>query len=108
MSIIEMQDHFTRVSAVYRKVRTTDPEPINHIAQELAGYSSVRAADIGCGAGRYDLLLFDALPGLYLTCIEALLHDSTAARVGALFQLLVQDTTAQDFGLPSSAIRLRM
>ena len=40
--------------------------------------------------------------------VEALLHDSTAARVGALFQLLVQDTTAQDFGLPSSAIRLRM
>ena len=38
----------------------------------------------------------------------ALLHDLTAARVGALFQLLVQDTTAQDFGLPSSAIRLRM
>ena len=42
------------------------------------------------------------------TLIGALLHDSTAARVGALFQLLVQDTTAQDFGLPSSAIRLRM
>ena len=39
---------------------------------------------------------------------RALLHDSTAARVGALFQLLVQDTTAQDFGLPSSSIRLRM
>ena len=38
----------------------------------------------------------------------ALLHDSIAARVEALFQLLVQDTTAQDFGLPSSAIRLRM
>ena len=38
----------------------------------------------------------------------ALLHDSTAARVGALLQLLVQDTTAQDFGLPNSAIRLRM
>ena len=33
----------------------------------------------------------------------ALLHDSTAARVGALFQLLVQDTTAQDFGLPRGA-----
>ena len=40
--------------------------------------------------------------------IQALLHDSTAARVGALFQLLVQDTTAQDCGLPSAAIRLRM
>ena len=46
--------------------------------------------------------------GRDLSSIEALLHDSTAARVGALFQLLVQDTTAQDFGLPSSAIRLRM
>ena len=44
----------------------------------------------------------------FLSARKALLHDSTAARVGALFQLLVQDTTAQDFGLPSSAIRLRM
>ena len=44
---------------------------------------------------------------IYLLLDTALLHDSTAARVGALFQLLVQDTTAQDFGLPSSAIRLR-
>ena len=78
-----MQDHFTRVSAVYRKVRTTDPEPINHIARELAGYSSVRAADIGCGAGRYDLLLFDALPGLYLTCI-----DTNQAMLGKVAQLL--------------------
>ena len=47
-------------------------------------------------------------PALILQNDVALLHDSTAARVGALFQLLVQDTTAQDFGLPSSAIRLRM
>ena len=71
------------MSAVYRKVRTTDPEPINHIARELAGYSSVRAADIGCGAGRYDLLLFDALPGLYLTCI-----DTNQAMLGKVAQLL--------------------
>ena len=47
-------------------------------------------------------------PGRNVSINAALLHDSTAARVGALFQLLVQDTTAQDFGLPSSAIRLRM
>ena len=46
--------------------------------------------------------------GTHYISVKALLHDSTAARVGALFQLLVQDTTAQDFGLPSSAIRLRM
>ena len=47
-------------------------------------------------------------PRVRYTRWAALLHDSTAARVGALFQLLVQDTTGQDFGLPSSAIRLRM
>ena len=54
--------------------------------------------------------LFKMLKALEHECENesALLHDSTAARVGALFQLLVQDTTAQDFGLPSSAIRLRM
>ena len=50
----------------------------------------------------------DLAATLFDTGKVALLHDSTAARVGALFQLLVQDTTAQDFGLPSSAIRLRM
>ena len=77
------QDHFTRVAAVYRKVRTTDPEPINHIAQEFDGHSSVRVADIGCGAGRYDLLLFDALPGLHLTCI-----DTNQAMLGKAAQLL--------------------
>ena len=51
---------------------------------------------------------FDDHLEIHLRVYLALLHDSTAARVGALFQLLVQDTTAQDFGLPSSAIRLRM
>ena len=84
MSIIEiLQDHFTKVSAVYRKVRTTDPEPISHIAQEFSGHSSVRAADIGCGAGRYSLLLFDALPRLRLTCI-----DANQAMLGKAAQLL--------------------
>ena len=53
-------------------------------------------------------LSLHARSGLKFDIEAALLHDSTAARVGALFQLLVQDTTAQDFGLPSSAIRLRM
>ncbi len=58
-------------------------------------------------AQRLDDRLADGVAKNYRQ-LAALLHDSTAARVGALFQLLVQDTTAQDFGLPSSAIRLRM
>ena len=30
----------------------------------------LRRADIGCGAGRYDLLLFRRLPNLHLTCLD--------------------------------------
>ena len=30
----------------------------------------VKAADVGCGAGRYDLLLFQNLNKLHLTCID--------------------------------------
>ena len=85
-SLSKMQAHFTRVSAVYRDLRTTDPEPINYIAQELAGHSSVRVADIGCGAGRYDLLLFHALPGLHLTCI-----DNNPAMLGKAAQSLTDN-----------------
>lgn len=77
-----MQDHFTKVSAVYRDVRTTDREPIRHIADALDGASSVRAADIGCGDGRYGLPLFDALPGLHLTCVDA--NEAMLAEVGRL------------------------
>ena len=66
-----MSRHFTEVSSVYRDVRTTDPEPVAHIAKELKGSANLKGADIGCGAGRYDLLLFQAIPRLRLTCIDA-------------------------------------
>ena len=52
----------------------------------LAGHSSVRVADIGCGAGRYDLLLFHALPGLHLTCI-----DNNPAMLGKAAQSLTDN-----------------
>ena len=73
--------------------------------------------DLGCGDARILVLGAEKhgarghgveLDAEVFALARALLHDSPAARVGALFQLLVQDTTAQDFGLPSSAIRLRM
>ena len=66
-----MSRHFTEVSSVYRDVRTTDPEPVAQIAEELRGPAGVEGADIGCGDGRYDLLLFQAIPGLRLTCVDA-------------------------------------
>lgn len=67
-------DHFSRVSARYRKMRTTDKEPIIFIRESLKDLRTVKAADVGCGAGRYDLLLFQNLNRLHLTCID--MNDS--------------------------------
>lgn len=65
-----MPGHFARLARVYRGMRTTDEAPILYIRDALAGRDRVRAADIGCGAGRYDLLLFRHIPGLHLTCVD--------------------------------------
>ncbi len=66
-----MPGHFAKVANVYREVRTTDPEPILYIRDALASRANVRAADVGCGAGRYDRLLFEHIPNLHLICVDA-------------------------------------
>lgn len=65
-----MYEHFSRVAPSYRHVRRTDPEPILFISETLKDYPRINAADVGCGAGRYDLLLFQHLNNLHLTCID--------------------------------------
>lgn len=66
----QMHDHFSLVAPDYREIRTTDDEPVLFIADILKNLPEVKAADIGCGAGRYDLLLFQHLKNLHLTCID--------------------------------------
>jgi ubiquinone/menaquinone biosynthesis C-methylase UbiE len=51
-------------------MRTTDVEPITFISETLKDLPEVKAADVACGAGRYDLLLFHHLNNLHLTCID--------------------------------------
>ena len=68
--LLGMEGHFAKVAAHYRDLRTTDDAPILHIRDQLGGRSAVAAADVGCGAGRYDLLLFQHLNNLGLTCID--------------------------------------
>ncbi|MEE9217736.1 MAG: class I SAM-dependent methyltransferase [Acidobacteriota bacterium] len=63
-----MYDHFSRVSGAYNELRTTDPEPIDTIRGRLGGRGPLRGADIGCGGGRYDLLLLRQIEGLHLIC----------------------------------------
>ena len=65
-----MDDHFSHVAPSYRHIRQTDTEPILFISEILNALSHVRAADVGCGAGRYDLLLFQHVKNLHLTCID--------------------------------------
>ena len=79
----DMNRHFAEVSPIYRSVRTTDREPIERIARELQGLARPRGADVGCGAGRYVLLMFEAIPNLSLACI-----DASPAMLGQVDELL--------------------
>ena len=66
--------HFSKIARKYRDLRITDLEPIVFIAEELealAHLPHIVAADVGCGAGRYDLLLFRHLGNrLQLKCLD--------------------------------------
>ncbi len=90
----QARHHFTQADQVNRLVKARESDPDLGFQARLMALCSLPRSNPG--------------NRLQYKRVKALLHDSTAARVGALFQLLVQDTTAQDFGLPSSAIRLRM
>lgn len=65
-----MYEHFSQVASSYRHIRQTDLEPILFITELLKECPQVNAADVGCGAGRYDLLLLQHVNNLHLTCID--------------------------------------
>ncbi len=64
--------HFSRIANQYRLLRTTDLEPILTIASYLKHSWNLRIVDVGCGAGRYDRLLFSALSDNieHLSCVD--------------------------------------
>lgn len=99
--------HFTAVSSVYRGVRTTDREPVDRIAAALEELPYVKGADIGCGDGRYDLLMLESIPGLQLTCIDAnramleQAHDLLADNGFDAFE--TRQSTVENLELKSSA-----
>ena len=62
-------------------MRTTDEDPILYIRDALQGRQSLLAADVGCGEGRYDRLLFRHLPGLHLICVDA--NEGMLAQLGS-------------------------
>ncbi len=71
-AIKAMDQHFSNVAKKYRNLRTTDSEPISLIVDKLKNLDHIEAVDVGCGAGRYDLLLYKYLGDkLRLICLDA-------------------------------------
>lgn len=66
-----MYKHFSDLSTSYNTLRTTDHEPVIFLREKLQRKEHFRGADIGCGGGRYSLLLLQHLPGLHLICGDA-------------------------------------
>jgi len=57
----KIENHFAAIAPRYRKLRTTDMEPILFIEKELNDMAKLKGADIGCGAGRYTVRLVKQL-----------------------------------------------
>lgn len=75
----EVFEHFAKVAPKYRNIRTTDLEPIfvikSYLKDLVGSLPEFLAADVGCGAGRYDLELFNHLGRkLSLFCLDANQH----------------------------------
>ena len=99
----DMSRHFAAISPVYRSVRTTDREPVEKIAQELDGRVWLNGADIGCGAGRYVLAMFETIPNLSLTCVDAspamLEQVDGLLRANGIDKFQTRHSTAESLGL---------
>jgi SAM-dependent methyltransferase len=65
-----MDEHFSQIAGKYNEIRTTDYEPIEYLRDLFSKYERCVAVDIGCGPGRYALLLLQMMPQLHLTCVD--------------------------------------
>ncbi|MFH1720256.1 MAG: class I SAM-dependent methyltransferase [Patescibacteria group bacterium] len=106
--------HFEEVAERYCRLRQTDKAPVDAIRQIIAGNRGpIRAADVGCGPGRYSELLFNILPnGSHLECLdrsakmldqvplEAMLARSDGKTVG------VKRSTAENLPFDSEYLNL--
>ena len=103
-----MNEHFSELSVSYNGLRTTDAEPVLYLRERLRDQTEIRAADIGCGAGRYDLLLLQHLPGLHLTCADVndAMVQETARYLTSHGQsnFEAQHIDASDMRLPDGAL----
>ena len=94
--------HFSRIAKKYRYLRTTDLEPVTLIVNKLENLAHIEAVDIGCGAGRYDLLLCRYLGDkLRLTCV-----DTNVDMLETLDKYLIRHGISNFTSMPSQAENL--
>lgn len=66
------KSHVTHIVKNFRDLGTNDSEPVSVILDKMNRLRRIEAVDIGCGAGRYDMLLYRFLgEKLQLTCLDA-------------------------------------
>ncbi|MGI0041756.1 MAG: class I SAM-dependent methyltransferase [Nitrosopumilaceae archaeon] len=68
----KIHHHFNQIAPRYRDLRFTDLRPIIFITNKLQDMPTIRAADIGCGAGRYTLKFMEHLgEKCHIYCIDS-------------------------------------
>ena len=104
ISEIKAHEHFSKIASKYRRLRTTDSEPILRIKNQLNGKSRINMADVGCGDGRYSLELLRCLGDkCYLHCI-----DSNEDMLRYLKDYLTEQNTMNFCVRPGDANKLPM
>ena len=61
-----MTQHFSELPTSYNELRTTDEEPIDYVKDYLSDTECIRGLTLVAVAGRYDLLMLQKIPVLYL------------------------------------------
>jgi ubiquinone/menaquinone biosynthesis C-methylase UbiE len=104
----DMDEHFSAVAGEYNEFRTTDFEPINYVLQLLSKYDRCDGVDVGCGPGRYAVLLLQRIPKLHLTCIDrnSKMVEETASllRMADINRFKAITADAAEFPIDSNSI----
>lgn len=67
----KMQAHFSEVAEEYNRLRVTDEGPIEFV-RGMVRAGGIEVLDVGCGAGRYALKLFQKMgKGMFMHCVDA-------------------------------------
>ncbi len=104
----DMDEHFSEVAGRYNDIRRTDHEPIAHIRDLFSEYKRCDAVDVGCGPGRYALLLLRMMPQLHLICLDRnsnmIAETSRLLRGADIDRVNAVTADAGEFSLDSNSV----